>query len=147
MSATSTTAAAPARTTTRPADVLRLGALAAIIAVLADLTVLLAGRLGGADMVVTQPGGASQTVGVAPVVLASLIGIVLGTVLLLVLRDRGRRAWTVVAVVGLVLGLATVPAPFSMTAGTGTQLTLAAMHVVTAIVWFLVVRRGARRLA
>ncbi|NAZ76318.1 hypothetical protein GTQ99_12975 [Kineococcus sp. T13] len=145
MPSPSTTApGTPSRARVGPAAVLRVGALAAGCALVANLLALLVGRLAGADMVVGRPGSAGQEVGPAPVVVATLVGLAAGTVLLLVLRARGARAWTAVAVAGLVAGVVTTAAPLSMDAGTTTRVTLAAMHVLTGLAWFVVVRRAAR---
>lgn len=145
MTTPSTTApGTPPRAGVEPAAVLRVGAIAAVTAVIANLLALLVGRLAGADMVVGQPGGAAQTVGPVPVVVATLVGFTAGTILLLVLRDRGARVWTAVAVAGLVAGVVTVVAPLSMDAGSTTRVTLAAMHVIAGLVWFLSVRRTVR---
>lgn len=135
---------APSRTEVGRAAVVRVGAVVAVAAVLANLLSLLIGRLVGADMVIGQPDGPTQTVGPVPVVVATLVGTVVGTVLLLLLGRRRRRVWTAVAIVGLVVGLATVLAPLSMPAETATHLTLAAMHVLTGLIWFLLVHRAAR---
>ena len=127
----------------RPADVLRTGATGIVVALVANLLILLVGRSAGADMVI-GPGDSAQTVGVLPVVITTLVGFVAGTLLLLVIRNRGRRAWNFVALAGLVLGIGSVAAPLSMTAESATHVTLAAMHIVTSLVWFFAVRRGAR---
>lgn len=144
MAIESAAVAAPSATRTRtPGEVARVGVVAAGAAVVTNLSVLLLGRVAGADMVLGR-GSATQTVAVVPVVVATLIGLLAGTVLLVVVCNRGHRAWTAVAITGLVVGLATVPAPLSMAAETTTHATLAAMHAVTGLVWFLVVRRAAR---
>ena len=141
---TDTSAPAPGRSTT--SAVLRTAGVAAAVAVVVNLLLLLVGRLAGGEMVLTPAaGGASQTVGVVPVVVATLVGLGLGAVLLLVVGRRGPRAWSAVAVLGLVGGVVTTPAPLMMSADTATHAALVAMHVLTGVVWFLVVRRGARR--
>ncbi|GAB7193065.1 hypothetical protein NUM3379_37740 [Kineococcus sp. NUM-3379] len=144
-SSATTAPGAPPRQGLRAVDVLRGLVPTAALAVTANLIALVAGRFAGADMVVRQPGAAAQTIGVVHVVVATLVGLAAGALLLLVLRNRGPRAWTALAIAGLVVGLATTPAPFSTAAGTGTQVTLAAMHVLAGLVWFLRVRRGPRR--
>lgn len=142
MSTTVPRTPSPARL--EPPGALRVGAVAAGVAVVANLLVLLAGRAAGADAVVGRA-GAAQTVGALPVVVATIAGITAGTLLLLVLRRRGHRAWTAVAVAGPVLALATTPAPWSMAPQPATRVTLVAMHVLTGLVWFVLVRRAARR--
>lgn len=43
---------------------------------------------------------------------------------------------------GLVIALVTVPAPFTVLAGTSTRVALALMHLVAGAAWFAVVRRA-----
>jgi hypothetical protein len=126
-----------------PADVLRAAAIGTVVALVVNLLILVVGRSAGADLVVGDPGDSAQTVGVLPVVITTLIGFVAGTLLLLLVRSRGRRVWNMVALAGLVIGLGSVAAPLSMTAEPATHVTLAAMHIATSLVWLFAVRRVA----
>lgn len=128
----------------RPDDVLQTGAVGTAVALAANLLILMVGRSAGADMVVGDPGESAQTVGVLPVVITTLVGFVVGTLLLLLVRSRGRRVWNTVALAGFVIGIGSVAAPLLMTAELATHVTLAAMHIMTSLVWFFAVRRVAR---
>ncbi|MBB2922289.1 DUF6069 family protein [Cellulomonas cellasea] len=122
----------------------RTGLVAAGIAGLANLVVLAVAGALGADLLVRQtPDAAATEVTFGMVAVMSVAPIVLATVVLLVLRRWGARAWRALAAVGLALGLLTVPMPFTVDATTGTQVALATMHVVAGVVWFVLVRRAA----
>ncbi|MEO6143711.1 MAG: DUF6069 family protein [Dermatophilaceae bacterium] len=124
----------------------RTGLTSVGIALVANLVVLGVARLAGADMLVQR----SETVtammiGVGPVSVLTVGPMLLATLLLLPLRRWGARAWHALAVTGLVVALVTVPAPFTMLAEGSTRVALALMHVIAGVVWFIVVRRAARR--
>jgi hypothetical protein len=121
------------------------GALTAGIAIVINLIVLGLGRLAGADMSVQPPGSpAPMTIGVVPVVATVLVPLLVATVLLIAVRGRGAGAWRLLAAVGLGVGLITVAMPLLATATAATTIALATMHVVTGLVWFILVWRAAR---
>jgi hypothetical protein len=123
----------------------RTGALTASIAIVINLIVLGLGRLAGADMSVQPPGSpAPMTIGVVPVVATVLVPLLVATVLLIAVRGRGAGAWRLLAAVGLGVGLITVAMPLLATATAATTIALATMHVVTGLVWFILVWRAAR---
>jgi small-conductance mechanosensitive channel len=118
----------------------------AAIALAGNLVVLVVARLTGADMLVQRDQAtAPMTIGVVPVALTTVAPTLLATALLQATRRRGPRAWRALAVAGLVVGIVTVPAPFTLLAETSTRVPLALMHVITGAVWFTVVRRAAAR--
>jgi Family of unknown function (DUF6069) len=124
----------------------RTGAWSAGIAIVINLIVLGLGRLAGADMSVQPPGSpAPMTIGVAQVVATVLVPLLVATGLLIAVRRRGARAWRLLAAVGLAVGLITVAMPVLATATAATTTVLATMHVVTGLVWFILVWRAARR--
>lgn len=144
----STDMSVPARTSAPlaagAATTWRTGLVAAGIAGLANVVVLVSAGALGADLLVRQtPDAAATEVSIGMVAVMSVAPVVLATVVLLVLRRWGARAWRVLAAVGLALGLLTVPMPFTADATTGTQVALALMHVITGVVWFVLVRRAA----
>ena len=104
-------------------------------------------RAAGADMLVrrevTEP---AMAVGLGTVAAMTLVPMLAATLLLLAVRRWGPRSWRALAVIGLVVALVTVPAPFTVLAGTSTRVALALMHVVAGVAWFTVVRRAATRL-
>jgi hypothetical protein len=123
----------------------RTGALSAGIAIVINLIVLGLGRVAGADMNVQPPGSpAPMTIGVLQVVATVLVPLLVATVLLIAVRGRGARAWRLLAAVGLAIGLITVAMPVLATATAATTIVLATMHVVTGLVWFVLVWRAAQ---
>ncbi|SDI09105.1 hypothetical protein SAMN05192558_101670 [Actinokineospora alba] len=133
--------AAPRSQTVRGA--LNIGGLATIAAGLGNLLALVIGRLAGADMSVLQPGATEAIeIGVVIVALGTVVPFALGTATLALTTRWGRRGWTAVAWLGLAVGLLTTVSPFTVEASTSTSATLAAMHVVSGVVWFVLVRRS-----
>lgn len=112
--------------------------IAAVAAAVVNVVVLFIGQAAGASLVA---GG--QPVGVAQVIIATLVAFGLGAGLLwLVARKQPERA-RLLAWAGLVVGIASVIGPLTMAAELTTGLTLAVMHVATALAWFVAAgRRG-----
>ncbi len=114
------------------------GAAAAALALWA-----LAGPVAGVDLTV-RTGGAEQPVGPASVAVTSVLaGLAAWGLLALLERVTSRpgRAWTIIAVVVLVLSLA---GPLGSAVGTASTVTLAGMHLVVAAVLIPVLGRSAR---
>lgn len=125
---------------------LRTGMTSLAVALAANLVILAVARLLGADMTVHRPGaGSPMTIGIGPVTVATVLPVLIATLLLLPLRRRVARAWRPMAYAGLVVGLLSVVLPFTVVAEGDTRTSLAAMHVVTGLVWFVVVGRAAAR--
>lgn len=122
----------------------RVGALVAAVALPANLVVWLVADAAGVPFEVTQ-GGDTQSVGPLMVIVMTLAPLLLGTLLLWATRSRAPRSWTVLAWVGLAVGLLSAALPLSVDASDGTSLSLAAMHVVVGLAWFGAVRRGSEQ--
>lgn len=113
-----------------------LAVLAGVVA--AFLVWLVTAQLIGVNLRVRMgsgSGASKQGVGVAAVLIASLIAGLAAWALLGFLErsrpDRARKTWTVVVLVLLVLSLA---GPLGAGVGAGAKLSLACMHLVTAAV-------------
>jgi hypothetical protein len=116
------------------------------IALAANAVVLAVARASQADMLVRlEPSEPAMAVGLGMVAAMTLAPTLAATLLLLVTRRWSPRSWRALAVIGLLVGLMTVPAPFTALAGTSTQVALASMHVIAGGIWFAVVRRAATR--
>lgn len=123
----------------------RTGLLSIAVALTANLVLLGLALLAGAEMQVRRdPTGVAVTIGVGLVAVSTVLPMLLATLALLPLRRWGPLAWRALALAGLVVGLATVPAPFTMMAQRETQTALALMHILAGLSWFLVVRRSAQ---
>ena len=118
----------------------RTGLASICIALAANLAVLAVALLAGAEMVAAQ-----TSIGVFFVSVYTVVPLLVATLVLLPLRRWGARAWRVLATTGLAIGLVSSPAPFTVSAEDPTRVALAAMHVITGVVWFLVVRRAVAR--
>lgn len=126
-------------------DTWRTGLLSIAIALPANLLVLGLARLAGADMQVRPDRtAAAMTIGIGLVTVSTVLPMLLATTALLPLRRWGPRAWHALAWTGLVIGLVTIPVPFTMVSEWSTQAALALLHVVAGLSWFVVVRRSAR---
>lgn len=124
----------------------RTTAVAIGATVLLNLAILAIGALAGAELEVAQSTGKEpQQIGPAIVAITSIGPLLLGGLVLWLVGRRGRRSWLAVGRLGLALGVVTVVMPVSAVATTGTTLTLAAMHVVTGLVWFVLVRTAQPR--
>jgi hypothetical protein len=110
------------------------------IALAANLAVLALALTAGAEMVAAQ-----TSIGVLLVALNTVVPLLIATLVLLPLRRWGARAWRVLATTGLAIGLVSSAAPFTVSTEDLTRAALAAMHVITGVVWFVLVRRAAAR--
>ncbi|ANS79707.1 hypothetical protein SGUI_2311 [Serinicoccus hydrothermalis] len=142
MSHTLSPASAPAQAPTRLRS--RVATVAGVSLVL-NLLVWGLARLVGADFDVTRPGAGPMTVGPVMVAVMTVIPVALGGALTWFLGRTRPRAVTALAWVGLAIGLLTVPMPFTVEASATTQTALAAMHVVTGVVWWILLRRAVVR--
>lgn len=123
----------------------RAGLIASAAALAANIALLYVARGLGVDMAVRRAETeAAMTIGIGTVTLMTLLPMLLATSLLLPLRRWGPQAWRLLAAVGLLVAVVTVPAPFTVLAQTGTQVSLACMHLTAGIAWFLLVRRAAQ---
>lgn len=74
------------------------------------------------------------------VIVATAIPVAVGWTITFLLARRWAKARAVMAWVGLIFGLVTVPAPILSTGDSATGWALASMHAITGIVWFVAVR-------
>lgn len=134
---------APRTQTVRGA--LNIGIRAVIGAGVLNLLVLVVGRLAGANMSVVRTGATdAMEIGAGIVVLMTVLPLALGTAALALATRWGSRGWATVGWLGLAVGLLTTVMPFTVDASTSTAVTLAVMHVVAGVVWFVLVRRSSR---
>lgn len=137
----------PMTTATVATDTDRVGLLRPLgliagISLVANLLVFAVAKLADVDFAITAPGQSEETVNGISVAVMSVATVVVGGIALLVTRRWAPRAWQVLAWVGLVVGIVTIPA-FS-DAAAGTKIALGAMHVIVGGAWFWFVRRLAK---
>jgi hypothetical protein len=118
----------------------RTGLTSIGIALAANLTVLGVALLVGAEMVAAQ-----TSISGLFVAATTVVPLLAATLVLLPLRRWGARAWRVLATTGLAIGLVSSRASFTVSAENSTRAALAAMHLITGVTWFVIVRRAAAR--
>lgn len=140
MSATGTTPSLVAgRPGVRSIPLTRTVPVAAAGAAVVNLGLLALGHAIGAAMVAD-----GNALSPFAVVIATLIGLALGVVpLVLVARGRPRRV-RALAGVGLAVGVVTVALPLLLVADGATAAVLAAMHVAAGAAWFVALRLSSR---
>ncbi len=124
----------------------RAAAIAAAAAVLINLLVYAVGRAAGAELEVTQPrADGPMAIGPDNILLVTVLPILLGGIILAVATRRGARAWIVLGWTGLLVGVLTIVMPFTVIATTATRVTLATMHLITGVAWFVALRHTSRQ--
>jgi hypothetical protein len=125
------------------AGIWRAGAVAAAAAVAVNLGLWIIGRAVADDLTVTQA-EKSQDVPFIAVVFATLLNMLLGTLVLWLLSrfDRGVTIWTVLA---MVVGLGSIVSPWMAGDNTATKVILSLMHVAALAVALVVLRPAAAR--
>jgi hypothetical protein len=139
-----TSATSDARSTPLPVPFTRTPLTTLVVSLGLNLLIWAGAQLAGADFEVSRPGAQPMTVGPVTIALMTAAPVLLGSVVLAVATRRSPRAQPVLGWLGLVIGILTAPMPFTVQAGTGTQVTLAAMHLVSGAVWWLTLRRSSR---
>lgn len=115
---------------------------AVAVAVAANLLVLGIGNAAGAELAYVD-GGATSDIGIVDVLFASIVPLTLGLTLAAIVAIRWRGVLRVAQVVGGLAALAMMP--FALDADGGTRLTLAAMHLVVAVLAVAALEVGRRR--
>ena len=103
-----------------------------------NLAIYLAGWLADVDFTVIQ-GDTVRHVNAILVVVMSVAPLLLGGLALALTRRWSPTSWRLLAWVGLVIGVVSMPLFLDATAGT--KLTLSPMHLVAGIAWFVLVTR------
>ncbi len=127
---------APAAKTSTGVNGKRFG-LAVLAAAVLNLIAYAVGSLAGASWVAN-----GQSITWIMVILATLFPMAVGGAITYLLSRRWGKATTVMAWIGLAFGIVTLPAPLFAAENAAAGLSLASMHVITGVVWFLAVRPG-----
>jgi hypothetical protein len=129
----------------RAASISRHGIATALAATILNSALWGLGRLLGVDFVVVPRGSApadAQTISVGIIAVMTIVPVLLGSGLLAATRGASDRWWPRLAPAGLAVGIVTLAMPLAATASVGTKALLAAMHLVTGVIWFVQVRRA-----
>ena len=115
--------------------------IAVLIATIAPVAIWAVANAAGAELTLSYPGQPIQSVTVLNVIVAALVGSLLGWGLLTLLRRftaKARTIWTVTAIIGALLSLG---GPLSAIASAGTKVSLVSMHLTVATVLIVLLRR------
>jgi len=115
---------------------------ALVVALVVNLALFGVGHLLDLDFAVEPPGGEQVTITAVPIVMMTAVPLVLAGLLLALVGPGSAKAWTVLAWVGLAVGVLTVVGPLDAAVETSTGVLLALMHLVVGTTWFLAVRRA-----
>lgn len=113
----------------------------AVIALVANVIVHTLATVAGIQTVLTPPGAAPVTVAPFAVVTMTIIPVVVGGLLLVLASRVSPGALRSLPWLGLFVGLGSTVMPLSMGGALDARLVLAALHVITGVVWFVSVRR------
>lgn len=128
---TTTQLAQPTATAAAPVNPKRI-ALAALAALMLNLVAFAVASAADATWFANN-----MTIGWYMVVFATLIPMAIGAGITVLLTRKTAAAPRVMAWVGLIFALVSVPMPFLMSSDAPTSLALAAMHVITGVAWFV----------
>ena len=110
-------------------------AVAIAAAIVLNLVVYGIGSAAGATWIAN-----GQAVTWILVVIATLLAMLVGSVITWLLAKRWVKATAAMAWIGLVFAVVTAPSPLLASANIQTGWALATMHVITGIVWFIAIR-------
>ncbi len=115
---------------------------AAVSALIANLLIFTVAKLAGVQFTLTPPGAAAMDVQIFSIALMTIATMLVGGfILLLLVKFTRLPAAQFMAWAGLAVGVLTVVMPLSMDGETTVRFLLAAMHVITGLAWFIMVRR------
>ena len=141
MTAISADASAQPATPANATSPVRVGVRAGVTAIVSVIVLHIVGTVAGVSWLLSVPGAGMVPVTLPSAVTSAIIPITMGTVVLFI-AQRSRRAVTVLAWAGPVIGVVTVAGPLSAGGDLLARVLLAIMHVVVGLAWFRAVHRG-----
>ncbi|MEY4422449.1 MAG: hypothetical protein RL581_987 [Actinomycetota bacterium] len=114
----------------------------AVIAAIINSVIFLIGKSADATMVVNQ--GGSQEIALPMVIASTLFGLMVAAFIASRIGIRSQSFQSKSPLIGLIFGIVTAAAPFSASDDSKTALTLASMHVVAGVTWYLGVKRSTK---
>jgi Family of unknown function (DUF6069) len=114
----------------------------AVIAAIINSVIFLIGKSADATMVVNQ--GGSQEIALPMVIASTLFGLMVAAFIASRIGIRSQSFQSKSPIIGLIFGIVTAAAPFSASDDSKTALTLASMHVVAGVTWYLGVKRSTK---
>lgn len=114
----------------------------AVIAAIINSIIFLIGKSADATMVVNQ--GGSQEIALPMVIASTLFGLMVAAFIASRIGIRSQSFQSKSPIIGLIFGIVTAAAPFSASDDSKTALTLASMHVVAGVTWYLGMKRSTK---
>ena len=114
----------------------------AVIAAIINSVIFLIGKSADATMVVNQ--GGSQEIALPMVIASTLFGLMVAAFIASRIGMRSQSFQSKSPIIGLIFGIVTAAAPFSASDDSKTALTLATMHIVAGVTWYLGVKRSTK---
>ncbi len=120
----------------------RVGAQAAAVGLVGNIAIFALASAAGVTFALRQSTGGTQIeINIFSVIIATLVSVLIGSAVYALLRSH-RAGLTALSVAGVIVGLASAGLPLSMVGDSAARYSLAAMHVLTGVVFALVVRRS-----
>ena len=120
-------------------NVRKFAGFAAIAAVINSIVFFMA-KSADATMVINQ--GGSQEIAVAMVLGMTFTGLVVAAFLASLIGKKSQGFISKAPLIGLMFGIVTAAAPFSVSDDSKTSLGLASMHIVAGLVWYAGAKRS-----
>ena len=112
----------------------------AFVAAIVNSIIFMIAKGADATMVVNQ--GGAQEIALPMVIASTLFGLVVAAVIASQIGKKSQGFLSKSPVIGLVFGIVTAIAPFTVSDDSKTSLALASMHIVAGVTWYV----GAKRL-
>ena len=114
----------------------------AFVAAIVNSIIFLIAKGAEATMVVNQ--GGAQEIALPMVLASTLFGLVVAAVIANQIGKKSQGFISKSPIIGLIFGIVTAAAPFSASDDSKTALTLATMHIVAGVTWYLGVKRSTK---
>jgi hypothetical protein len=122
-------------------NVRKFAGFAALAAIINTIIFIIA-KSADATMVINQ--GGSREIAVAMVLGMTFFGLVVAAFLASLIGKKSQGFVTKAPLIGLVFGVVTAVAPFSASDDSKTSLSLASMHIVAGLVWYVGAKRSTK---
>jgi hypothetical protein len=112
----------------------------AFVAAIVNSIIFMIAKGADATMVVNQ--GGAQEIALPMVIASTLFGLVVAAVLASQIGKKSQAFLSKSPIIGLVFGIVTAVAPFGASDDSKTALSLASMHIVAGVTWYLGAKRS-----
>ena len=112
----------------------------AFVAAIVNSIIFIIAKGADATMVVNQ--GGAQEIALPMVIASTLFGLVVAAVIASQIGKKSQAFMSKSPIIGLVFGIVTAVAPFGASDDPKTALSLASMHIVAGVTWYLGAKRS-----